>query len=214
MRLKLHSVVLGVLVVGVYGCTGTVNQADSKALSELCSVGRLGQAITSTGPVAPGCSKIEGTQIGRNPTLKLDGATVEISGWVRKEGSPGEYIGFSYISTGKSVAYAVKAGTATYAGTSSPWLHPEGGSAHAISNVTFCPAEPPGGGSEEGEDAGSSDPDGGYPTPPAGGECPNPDDGDSDTAPPVSDGGTEASPTSPDGGSPSDDCCSAKPNLN
>jgi hypothetical protein len=171
------------------GCSARVQEATNP-LSSLCeSTGQIGQAIRSTGTVPQGCVKIEGQEIGRPQTLGLDGAAVTIDGWKSKDGSTGEYIGFTFSSSGKRVAYAVKAGGETYAGTATTWVHPggtTGSEANAISNVTFCPEEPntpapdegtsPEGGSDGGEPPSDDNTDG---------VCPQPSDAPAD-------GGTEA----------------------
>lgn len=115
--------------------------------SSLCTTGALGQAINSTGPVPKGCLKIEGGDIGKVPqTLTFSGLSVTINSWRAKDDG-GDYIGFSFSSSG-AVAYAVKAGTETFASTGTTWVHPAGTggpAAKGISNITFCPGGGDGG---------------------------------------------------------------------
>jgi hypothetical protein len=103
--------------------------------------------------------RIEGGDIGgEGRVLTLAGRTVTLTDWVAKQGASGEWVGFSFTTTGGPVAYVVKAATGAFGDTQSPWLHPagtRGRSAHAISNITFCPGE---GGADAGTDAGTACP--------------------------------------------------------
>jgi hypothetical protein len=88
--------------------------------------------------------KIEGSDIGRDgASVTVGGETIVFSQWVPKQGSNGEYVGFT-LSVGNA-HYKVKAGTDVYLGYGATWMHPygdDGPDAHAISNVDFCD-EPP-----------------------------------------------------------------------
>jgi hypothetical protein len=154
--------VVSFAVLGLVACSLTSDPGSERLESadelDLCSAGLLGQALKSGG-VPPGCTKIEGSQIGRAPqTLALaQPASVTITSWTAKAGSTSEYVGFSFTSVGP-ISYAVKTGTQTYAGTATTWQHPEGTSgsdAPAISNITFCPTD--GGVPEAPVDAGTAD---------------------------------------------------------
>ncbi len=204
---------LAVLTLGVAtlsACSGAVQ--DRSALTALCEVGKLGQAINSTGPVPEGCVKINGGDLAEKPTLTLDGATVTITDVRLKDDSGGEFIGFTFTSTGAPVSFAVKAGGETYAGTSSPWVHPKGTTgpeASAISNVTFCPAgaggDDSGGGTPGGDDTGGNPggiPGSDDPGEPVGGQCPGA--GEDGTGGDGTGGDTGAGGT-PDGGIGGDD---------
>lgn len=97
--------------------------------------------------------KIEGADIGRvGVAAKPPGSTtIRVAEWIEKEGSPGEYVGFTlwgYAGT----TYVVKAGTETFRITGESWSHPAGASgpsAHGISNVDFCPDDDGGGGGDD-----------------------------------------------------------------
>lgn len=99
-------------------------------------------SIPSTGMVPRGCVKIEGGEVGeRDLVLSMGSRTITFTGWAQKDGEA-EEIGFSYVTTGGGVAYAVKAGRETHYGNQSPWNHPGGTggpNAPGISNITFCP---------------------------------------------------------------------------
>jgi hypothetical protein len=122
-------------------------------------------AICQELKVAPGCTKIEGSEIGQaGIELTANGVTVTITEWQSKGGSSGEFIGFKFTTSGGSAKYAVKAGTKTFAGTSGTWTHPAGTSgseASAISNITFC--------GNPSSDAGTPTEDAGTPTTSDGG---------------------------------------------
>jgi hypothetical protein len=133
--------------------------------SSLCTAGALGQAINSTGPVPKGCVKIEGSDIGKAPQLlSFSGMNLTIDSWRAKDDG-GDFVGFSFTASG-NVAYAVKAGTETFASSGTTWVHPKGTggpAAKGISNITFCP---------NGGDGGSGVPEGpgnGGPCTPGGG---------------------------------------------
>lgn len=171
------------LVSTLYAC-GMANDlyVGGQRQSALCS--SMGMALNTTGPVAAGCVKIEGDQIGQAPqTLSLgDGITVTITGWTDKAGEPNEKVGFTFTSNG-SVRFAVKAAGRSFVSSGGSWVHPEGTSgpqASAISNITFCPnssdAGTPGGGS--GTDGGAPFDDG------SGDEC-TPGSSDAGTTPPA-----------------------------
>lgn len=95
------------------------------------------------------CEKIEDESIGAEETrLTVGTATLGIDGWVEKDDSPNEWIGFSWTLTGGPVSIRVKAGTEVYEALleaeSGTWLHPngtEGPNAKAISNIVFCGLE-------------------------------------------------------------------------
>jgi hypothetical protein len=113
-------------------------------------------SIPSTGPVPPGCVRIEGGQIGQaGLVVDVNGTSVTVTGWTNKEGEA-EEIGFA-IATSNGVAYAVKAGGETHYGNASSWSHPGGNAgpeAPGISNITFCPDTPPPGGTGTGGSGG------------------------------------------------------------
>lgn len=175
------------LVGFLAGCGLYNGDARYRSNHALCEMGTLGLAIKSTGPVPEGCVKIEGADIGVAPqTLTAGGTTVTITGWTEKTDSPGEYVGFTYTTTGAGSAFAVKAATRTFVSDTSPWVHPDGTSgsaANGISNITFCEVPAPDGGTidEGGGDEGTPGADaGGFPEGPGdtdggsgggGGEC-------------------------------------------
>lgn len=147
------------------GCGLYNSDAKYRSSHALCDTGSLGLAINSTGPVPEGCVKIEGEDIGKAPqTLSAGGNTIDITGWTEKTDSSGEYVGFSYTTTG-GVAFAVKASGRTFVSDTSPWVHPDGTSgslASGISNITFCPVPAPDGGTiDEGGDEGTPEADAG-----------------------------------------------------
>jgi hypothetical protein len=84
--------------------------------------------------------KIEGSAIGHEGfVLTLGNRAVHFHDWVDKQGSAGEYVGFSLsLSGASSLGYVVKAGTATFHSTAKTWMHPDGQQGKAISNVSFC----------------------------------------------------------------------------
>lgn len=164
-------VVVLATVSTLYAC-GLSNDAflSGRSSAALCSSGSMSLAIKSTGPVPPGCVKIEGGQIGQVPqTLTFSGITLTITGWTDKVGEAGEKVGFSFTSSGP-VLYAVKASVRTFVSSGTTWVHPDGTSgpdANGISNITFCPDASDAGTPTGGSDGGGFD-DG-------GGEC-DPDD--------------------------------------
>ncbi len=120
------------------GCVDGESVGDERAEAR-----RGGDAGVNTGPLPPGCAKLEGDAIGRVGVTTIAGpATVRIDSWVDKVGSRGEYVGFAYTVSGGAVSVSVKASTETFTDPDgSPWIHPAGTSgrdAHAISNIVFC----------------------------------------------------------------------------
>jgi hypothetical protein len=93
--------------------------------------------------------KIEGADIGRvGASVKPPGHTaIRFASWIEKEGSPGEYVGFTLWGDYAGATYVVKAGTETFTvNGDGSWSHPAGAggsTAHGISNVDFCPDDPP-----------------------------------------------------------------------
>lgn len=83
--------------------------------------------------------KIEGSQIGSDGVVvRLGPKSVTFHDWVTKDGSPGEYMGFSLTVGGAdSVGYVVKAGTERFSSRTTTWSG-EGLTMHAISNVDMC----------------------------------------------------------------------------
>lgn len=94
--------------------------------------------IPSTGEVPLGCVRLENA-IGQLGSFGL----VTLTGWSTKTDEPSALDGFSFTSD-VPVGFAVKCGTETFYGTSSPWANPNGDSGptvSAISNITFCPCQ-------------------------------------------------------------------------
>ena len=98
----------------------------------------------NNGSLPEGCTKIEGSEIGEPQTLTAGGVTVEITGWISKDGEPGEYVGFTYTADG-ATDITIKAGQEVFVedgdGT---WIHPSGtfgSEVGAISNVVICEGE-------------------------------------------------------------------------
>lgn len=107
------------------------------------------------------CVKIEDETLGAEETsLEVGTATLWIDGWVEKDDSPGEWIGFSWTLSGGPVSIRVKAGTEVYEALledeSGTWIHPEGTEgprAKAISDVVVCgPEENSDGDGDDGSD--------------------------------------------------------------
>ncbi len=98
--------------------------------------------------------KIEGASIGEDGTfVHVDGERIVFESWTPKEGSPGEFVGFTLSANAGGLSYVVKAGTETFVGSGTSWSHPAGDSgptAHGISNVDLCP--PDDGGGDDGDD--------------------------------------------------------------
>jgi hypothetical protein len=101
--------------------------------------------IPSTGPVPAGCVRIEGDDIGQvGRVVTVGGVDIEIVAWTPKDGEDGELVGFQ-LAPGANVAFAVKTGGETHQAEGTAWVHPagtKGPEVPAISNVTFCPADP------------------------------------------------------------------------
>lgn len=159
MRTRIAIIAAGMVSLALAGC-GLGGEARLEvSRSGLCNSGTLGLAINSTGQVPEGCVRIEGGQIGALPlTINIEGAVITITGWTDKDGEPDEKVGFTFTSSGGSVAYAVKAGGRTFAADSSQWVHPAGtggSEASGISNITFCPDDGGGGGGSGGGSGGS-----------------------------------------------------------
>jgi hypothetical protein len=98
----------------------------------------------NNGDLPEDCTKIEGSDLGSPVTLTAGGVTVEITGWISKDGEPGEYVGFTYTADGPT-DITIKAGTEVFVedgdGT---WIHPAGtfgSDAGGISNVVVCEGE-------------------------------------------------------------------------
>lgn len=95
------------------------------------------------------CEKIEGETIGAEETsLAVGTATLWIDGWVEKDDSPNEWIGFYWTLADGPVSIRVKAGPEVFEALledeSGAWHHPGGTggpSAKAISNIVFCGLE-------------------------------------------------------------------------
>lgn len=101
--------------------------------------------------------KIEGSAIGVVGTIvHVGGDIVVFESWTPKEGSPGEYVGFTLSANAAGLDYLVKASTTTYPGSGIAWSHPDGSDGHAISNVDLCPPDDEGGGDDDG--GGEEDP--------------------------------------------------------
>lgn len=86
------------------------------------------------------CAKLEGSQLGEDLVLDVNGETVTISNWQNKDGE-GEWIAFEVDG---DVVVVVKAGTELFEASEGAWVHPAGTggpSAKGISFVAFC--EPP-----------------------------------------------------------------------
>ncbi len=99
--------------------------------------------INSTGTPPLGCFRVDGTNVGLLATYPVGSGTVTITGWTYKDDSATQTDGFSYTST-VAVGYAVKSGTETDYGTTSPWANPNGTAGptvYGISNVTVCVCE-------------------------------------------------------------------------
>ena len=113
--------VLFIISLSLTACTSPFSSSSSKATrGDFC--------------------KIEGSAIGHEGfVLTLGNRAVHFHNWVAKQGSPGEYVGFSISLSGtSSLGYVVKAGTQTFHSTAATWLHPDGQAGHAISHVSFC----------------------------------------------------------------------------
>jgi len=95
------------------------------------------------------CKLEEG--FGSETTLSFCCLSITLSedGWVSKDDSPGEYVGFEILNAtldGQEVdlddiEYTVKAGQNYYFGSGSSWINPDGTSGPdvpAISHITFC----------------------------------------------------------------------------
>lgn len=93
--------------------------------------------------------KIEGNDIGRvGAAVKPPGhTTIRFASWIEKDGSPGEYVGFTLWGDYADAIYVVKTGGETYTvNGAGSWTHPNGTSGSnvpGISNVDFCPDDPP-----------------------------------------------------------------------
>src|SRR6266545_4712117 len=71
--------------------------------------------------------KIEDGAIGTDVSLALGSKTVTFSDWVAKDGSPGEFVGFTITLEGAdSISYRVKAGTEVFPSSDLVWLSPNG----------------------------------------------------------------------------------------
>jgi hypothetical protein len=106
-----------------------------------------GGELNNTGPLPEGCIKIEDDDLGVTGDAHTVGdGTVVIDEWIAKDGEDGEYVGFRFTASG-GVAFSVKAGLDSYPGVADGlWDHPNGTSGpnvRAISNIVFCPGEPP-----------------------------------------------------------------------
>jgi hypothetical protein len=200
-------------------CTGGQNGRGLNSLegSECAAV----RSALNNGPLPEGCAKIEGDDLGREDvTLDVGDATVTINTWTAKEGSEGEYIGFTYTVTGEDVMVSVKAGTATHQDVGDgTWTHPAGTSGSAakgISNIVFCPdpdgdgvpgGEEPSGGDNpgdpddpsDGDDPSGEDPGSDDGCEPSGGDDGTPDDGDG-----TPDDGSDGTPDDGGDGTPDD----------
>jgi hypothetical protein len=176
--------------MGPLGCGLDSSSSASSVTGEGDEAGGRGEAC-----------KLENAQIGQvGVTIDLGSTRVVIDSWVRKDGEPGEYVGFTFHTTsGAGVRYVVKAGGERYPAEATTWMHPRGTGGpevSAISNVDFCEScdDPDGCDGEGGEggdgEGGASCPDpdgcdpgtgeggageggdgGGEPTPPADGSC-------------------------------------------
>jgi hypothetical protein len=144
--------------------------------------------------------KLEGSAIGTDgATVYLGSRSVMLTDWVAKSDSPGEYVGFTVVtSDGSTVGYVVKTGGDLWHSTDVTWMHPGGMSgpdASGISNVDFC-EECEGGDCDPPDDGGEcNDPDGCDPG--DGGSCTDPEGCDPDpdpgcTDPDGCDGGPDA----------------------
>lgn len=129
----------------------------------------------NTGPLPPGCAKIEDGHIGREGAeIRIGMERATLTGWRGKGGGPGEYIGFDLTLTSTPAWLSVKAGRDVFGdrleGTlEHTWVHPAGTSgprAKAISNIVLCilepceeapPAGPVDGGLPASPDAGAAD---------------------------------------------------------
>jgi len=177
------SCIAAVVQLGCSGISGSDSARDG--LEDICINGQRikSGSIPSTGPVPANCVRIEGADIGADVEVQAGNITVSLESWVAKGGS-NEFVGFT-IGTSGSVAFAVKAGTKTYYGGGTSWVHPigtSGSTANAISNITFC--EVPGTGADAGTPSAG---DAGTPT---GGDAGTPTDPE-DPCNPGTGGGTD-----------------------
>ena len=96
------------------------------------------ESTVYTSPIS--ACKLEGAAIGVNgSTVVVNGVTITFSNWISKQGSPGEYIGFTIDKPG--YIFTVKAGNELLSGMGTSWINPNGTSgsnAKAISNINFC----------------------------------------------------------------------------
>ncbi len=153
-------VLCSVLTLGLAGCAAdeaidvdTDDQAGHDGTAVDHGGGDFGTAFAKPArlPTVPdGCAKIEGEDIGDvGATLEVGSGynygLVTFTAWTEKTDSPGEFVGFTWTTTGtESHQFTVKAGTSYFDATTSTWLHPNGTSgsaAKAISNIVFCPVE-------------------------------------------------------------------------
>ncbi len=105
-----------------------------------CSSGPMTESVSELEQRADSvndCCEVAKASLGREDHLvKLGSRVVLLHDWIAKQGSPGEYVGFSVtVSNGASMSYLVKGGTQAYAGNAGQFKVIDG---HSISKVNFC----------------------------------------------------------------------------
>lgn len=190
----MRHIIITLTLVGTLGCGNLLDgETRDGALSPHDDVIVVGETTDEPGEICEypsilsgqhfsidlrDCVKIEGSQLGDELTLDLNGESIVIGDWVTKEGER-EYVGFHVDG---DAILVIKAGTDLFEAQAGDWVHPaglEGPQAKGISFIAFCepptdepvctPNEPGGG------EPGGGEPGGGEPGDGGGGE---PGDGD------------------------------------
>src|SRR5688500_12007423 len=92
--LRLHPMLRALLAITLLtGCNIVSGNGASSVTGEVTDC-----ISPNTGPLPDGCGKIEGGDIGSATGIVSD-TPITITGWIPKDGEPGEYIGFTYTPT-------------------------------------------------------------------------------------------------------------------